>query len=214
MEIQWLGHSAFKLTESTGTSIVTDPFSEKVVGYAMPKVSSDIVTISHSHDDHNAISNVEGNPEIINSVGSFEIDGVHIYSMTSNHDHHSGSRRGENLIFKIRMDGVDVCHLGDIGEECSIRLSEAIGAVDVLLIPIGGNYTISAEEAKEYVDLLMPNVVIPMHYKTRDCTLDIGRLEDFLDLFEDEQVIYVDNSIKFDRSEFLGEETKIVVFNK
>ncbi len=215
MNIQWLGHSAFKLVESTGTTIITDPYKGEMVGYDMPKgLVADIVSVSHNHDDHNYVGAVEGEYTLLNQEGAFEINGVHITSMQSYHDHHSGSRRGGNLIFKFRMDGVDICHLGDMGEACSIDICSQIGSVDILLIPVGGNYTIDAQSAKEYVDLLMPDVVIPMHYRTRDCDMDIDKVDNFLKLFDEERIIYANDAIDFDRTDFDGEETKIIVFNR
>ena len=215
MNIQWLGHSAFKLVESTGTTIITDPYKGEMVGYDMPKgLVADIVSVSHNHDDHNYVVAVDGEYTLLNQEGAFEINGVHITSMQSYHDHHSGSRRGGNLIFKFRMDGVDICHLGDMGEACSIDICSQIGSVDILLIPVGGNYTIDAQSAKEYVDLLMPDVVIPMHYRTRDCDMDIDKVDSFLKLFDEERIIYANDAIDFDRTDFDGEETKIIVFNR
>lgn len=215
MKIQWLGHSAFKLMESTGTTIVTDPYDGDYVGYDMPYVDNvDIVTCSHNHNDHNALNLVGGTPTFLNTEGAFEINGVHIYSMRGYHDNNKGADRGSNLIFKFRMDGVEICHLGDIGEECSIDICAEIGSVDILLIPVGGNYTIDADTAKEYVDLLMPDIVVPMHYKTRDCEIDIDKVDSFLKLFDEEQIMYVDGEMTFDRMDFDGEDTKIIVFNK
>lgn len=213
MDIQWLGHSAFKLVESTGTTIVTDPYSEDAVGYAMDTVSADVVTVSHGHEDHNAVALVQGDPVVLNTEGNFEMDGVHIISISSKHGT-SDYDRGDNLIFKFRMDGVDICHLGDIGDECSVELSEYIGSVDILLVPVGGNFTIDAEQAKEYVELLMPDVVIPMHFKTRDCEIDIDKVDAFLRLFDEEQIMYVNGSVHFDRTEFEGESTKVLIFNR
>lgn len=213
MKIEWLGHSSFLLEESTGTSIVTDPYEGEYVGISYPKVRADIVTISHGHHDHNAVKAVQGDPKVIDSVGFWEIDGVDINTLESNHDHHGGARRGKNLICKFRLDGVDVVHMGDIGEEITPELGEAIGPVNVLLIPVGDNYTIGAEQAKEYVDFLMPDIVIPMHYKTPSCKLDIDKLRPFLQLFEDEHIRFVPGDvIEFDREDFDGESTKVVVF--
>ena len=184
MKIKWLGHSSFLLEESTGTSIVTDPYEGDYVGIPYPEVRADIVTISHGHNDHNAVKAVSGNPKVIDSVGFWEIDGV------------------------------DVVHMGDIGEEITPELGEAIGPVNVLLIPVGDNYTIGAEQAKEYVDFLMPDIVIPMHYKTPSCQLDIDKLRPFLQLFDDEHIRYVEgDSIELDREDFDGESTKVIVFD-
>lgn len=211
MKVQWLGHSSFKLEESTGTEVVTDPY-HSYVGYSMPIVSADAVTVSHQHKDHNFLSAIKGEPEIINTLGAFEVKGIHIHSTRSYHDNVKGAKRGENLVFHFRIDGVEVCHMGDIGEDCSPALVETIVPANILLIPIGGQYTIDAEQAKEYVDKIMPDVVIPMHYKIKSCEIDLDKLDEFLDLFDTEDIIYVDgDTIEFDRNDFDGESTKVVV---
>lgn len=213
MIIEYLGHSCFKLTESTGTSVVCDPYSEEV-GYAMPKVCADAVTVSHGHYDHDAVSNVGGNPVVIAKESSYDLPGVEINSIKSFHDECRGKKRGENVIFKFRMDGIDVCHLGDLGEGCSSELIETILPVDVLLIPVGGTYTIDAEMAKEYVDRIMPDIVIPMHYRTKDCKLDVDKVDEFLELFDGECVEEIDgDKIELSRSDLSG-ETKIIVLRK
>ncbi|MBD5584639.1 MAG: MBL fold metallo-hydrolase [Clostridia bacterium] len=215
MIIKYLGHSCFKLTESTGTSVVCDPYSEKIVGYAMPKVTADAVTVSHHHNDHDFIENVEGNPIVIDKEDSYDLPGVEINSVKSFHDASRGKKRGENVIFKFRMDGIDVCHLGDLGEACSPDLIETILPVNVLLIPVGGTYTIDAEMAKEYVDRIMPDIVIPMHYRTKDCKMDeIDKVDEFLNLFDGEIIEETDESVlELSRSD-LGEETKIIVLRR
>ncbi len=214
MKITWLGHSAFRLEESTGTSVVVDPYNESLVGYRMSKVAADAVTLSHHHRDHDDVSRVEGEPQIFDTVGYWDIKGVGITSMHTWHDAEEGAKRGHNLIFKYRMDGVDLCHLGDIGVECGAETGDLIGTVNVLMIPVGGNYTIDAAQAKEYVDFLMPDLVIPMHFRTPSCEVDIGKLDDFLDLFEDEQIVYVDgDTIEVDREYFDGDSTKVIVFS-
>lgn len=216
MNIKWLGHSCFALTESTGTVIVTDPYSAKDVGYSMPEIAATAVTVSHAHKDHNNVSAVKGNPVIINSVGSCEIEGVYISAFRTHHDDALGKLRGSNLVFTYRLDGVTVCHLGDIGEECSARILDAVGAVDVLLIPVGGKYTIDAELAKDFVDKLMPSIVIPMHYATDDCKLNIAPVDDFLDLFDEGSITYVEGSeIDVDRTRFDGDfDTEVIVLQK
>jgi len=214
VKLTWLGHSSFKLEESTGTTVVTDPYHSNV-GYDMPSVNADIVTMSHKHDDHNNIENVSGAPTVLNRVGAYEIGGVHILAGHTYHDDKNGALRGENIVFKYRMDGVDLCHMGDIGEECNAILVERLMPVNVLMIPVGGNYTIDARQAKEYVDRIMPDIVIPMHYKTKDCDLDIDKVNDFIALFDDENVIYPESAtIEFDRADFNGEETKVLVLEK
>lgn len=215
MKITWLGHSSFLLEESTGTRIITDPYDGNVVGYDMPKIDADIVTISHAHSDHNCLTNVVGTPTVLNRAGAYEIGGVHMLAQRTHHDDQNGALRGNNLVFKYRMDGVDVCHMGDLGEECNAILVESLMPVNVLLIPIGGNYTIDAEQAKEYVDRIMPDVVIPMHYKTKDCELDIDKINEFVSLFDDENTVYAENStVEFDRADFDGDDTKLLILEK
>ena len=121
-------------------------------------------------------------------------------------------KRGENIIFKFHMDGLDICHLGDLGEDCSPDLIEMILPVNVLLIPVGGNYTIDAKMAKEYVDRIMPDIVIPMHYRAKGCKLDIDKVDDFLDEFNGENVEIVEagSEIEISRHD-LGKDTTTII---
>ena len=213
MKIRYLGHSCFAFTESTGTTIVTDPYGN--IGYNMPKIRADAVTVSHAHFDHNNVKAVDGNPVIFDREGQYEIGGVDITAIKSYHDDENGAARGENLIFKFRMDGVEVCHMGDLGEECSSSLIEALLPVHVLLIPVGGNYTIDAQRAKEYVDRIMPSYVIPMHYKTKGLTVDVDKADDFLDLFEEEDVEELEGSeIELFRDDITEEQTKLILMER
>ncbi len=215
MKIRYLGHSSFLLTESTGTAVVCDPYGDEV-GFSMPEVAANAVTVSHHHYDHDNVKAVAGNPVVLDKEQGYELSGVVINAVRSFHDEEHGAKRGENVIFKFRMDGLDVCHLGDLGEECSTELIESILPVNVLLIPVGGTYTIDAAMAKEYVDRIMPDVVIPMHYRVKGCNLDIDRVDEFLSLFDGENVEIeeADGEIDFSREEMDGEHTKIIVLNR
>ena len=213
MKIQYLGHSSFKLTESTGISVVTDPYDDSV-GYHMPETDADAVTVSHHHYDHDAISKVKGNPVVLDKETGYILkDSVEISSIMSFHDDCRGKKRGKNIIFKFRMDGLDVCHLGDLGEDCSSDLIEMILPVNVLMIPVGGNYTIDAKMAKEYVDRIMPDIVIPMHYRAKGCKLDIDKVDDFIDEFDGENVVIAEtgDEIEISRDDLDGEQTTIIV---
>ncbi len=215
MKIEWLGHSSFKLTESTGISLVTDPFNAEEVGISFPEVEADIVTVSHDHFDHNCTGAVKEYKMLVNTPGDHGVDGVDIFGFKSYHDDKKGLLRGKNVVFRIRMDGVEVCHLGDIGEELSPMLAELIGSINILLIPVGGRYTIDAAEAKEYVDRLMPDVVIPMHYMMDGYRTQFDELDEFLDLFPKEDVEYADTAaLEFDRTDFDGERTRVIVPKK
>lgn len=215
MIISPLGHSCFLLEESTGTRVVTDPYSSEI-GITLPPITADVVTVSHAHYDHNNVRAVSGDPMVIDKPGMYEVKGVQVFGWNTFHDEVNGKARGNNVIFNIRMDGVNVCHLGDVGHGPSPLMIEAIGPVDVLLVPVGGNYTIDAEVAKEYVDRLMPNVIIPMHYKTDDVDLDIDGVDAFLDYFDKDDVEYItEGKAEFDRSDFDDEYSmKVVCFDK
>ena len=217
MKIRYRGHSCFQLTESTGTSIVTDPYGD--VGFDLPCISADVVTVSHDHYDHNNVKAVKGNPVVIDKEGNYEIGGVGITAIRSWHDNESGDKRGENLIFKFRMDGLEICHLGDLGEECSSSLLELLLPVHVLIIPVGGTYTLDAEQAKEYVDRIMPSIVIPMHYKTKGLDMDIDKVSEFTDLFdgsdaEGEIAELGDDELELFRDDITEESTKIIVMER
>ena len=212
MKIEYFGHSCFKLTDSTNVSVVCDPFSGEI-GYLMPEISANAITISHRHFDHDCTKNVAGSPSIFDKAGTFNVKGVQISSIKSFHDDVQGKKRGENLIFKFTMDGITVCHLGDLGESCSDSLIEKILPVNVLSIPVGGNYTIDAETAKEYVEKLNPQIVIPMHYRTDDCKIDIEKVDEFLKLF-DESCICETDSLDLSKEQFNDNNTKITVIRR
>lgn len=214
MKIKYLGHSSFLMTESTGTAVVCDPYDSSV-GFAMPSVRADAVTVSHHHYDHDNVAAVSGSPVVLDKEQGYSLPGVEIKAVKSFHDDVNGAKRGDNVIFKFRMDGLDVCHLGDLGEDCSPELIEAILPVNVLLIPVGGTYTIDAAMAKEYVDRIMPDVVIPMHFRTKNCTLDIDKADEFLQLFEgDVEIEEGANEISLSREDIDEERTKIIVMER
>lgn len=217
MKIKWLGHSSFLLTESTGITVLTDPFDPAMVGYDFEsRITPDVVTVSHGHGDHNFLKGVEGYKKLFEEAGKYEYDGVHIVGIPSFHDEREGAVRGKNIMYKLRLDGVSVLHMGDIGEPCSPELVERLLPVNVLMIPVGGTYTIDAEMAKEYVDRLMPDIVIPMHYKVKHCELDIDKVEQFLKLFDDDCVQENVTELELDRADFdeSGVPTRVMVFDK
>ncbi len=213
MKIRYLGHSSFQLTDSNGTAVITDPYSPEV-GFRMPAAEADAVTISHRHFDHDNISAVGGGPRVVEGEKSCNIGGVEISGIKSYHDDVRGLKRGENVIFKFRMDGVDICHLGDLGEKCSKELLQRIAPVDILLIPVGGNYTIDAAAAKEYADKLAPKIVIPMHYRAQGCRIDIAPLNGFLNLFSSEQVEDGGSSQAEFSAGSLPQDTRVVVLRR
>ena len=183
MQIRYLGHSCFEFTTKNGTKIISDPYTK--VGYELPKgLCADVLTISHAHFDHNYVQGVNSDT-IINQIGEYTLNDVKIVGIECDHDPEKGKLRGKNIIFKIIADGLTLCHMGDIGEECSPKLIEKIGAVDLLFIPVGGTYTIDAIGAIKYIQQINPKTVIPMHYKPSHGALDIAGIQTFLDLYKD-----------------------------
>lgn len=182
MIIKWLGHASFFI-ECCGKRIITDPFDD-YVGYAAIHESADFVTISHRHKDHNAPGQVNGHPRILNQVGEYEEKDIFFRGVHSFHDQQKGKQRGTNIIFSICGEGMNVVHLGDLGHVLMKEQLSALGAVDILLLPVGGNYTIDADGAWDVYQQLRPPLVIPMHFKTPVCTLDIAPAEAFLRKFD------------------------------
>ena len=177
MKITWLGHACF-LIEAT-KKILTDPFDQQL-GYPDLKATADLVTVSHQHFDHNAVQLVSGKPQVIQSAGKHSFSGIKIKGVPSFHDKAGGTQRGENIIFIIETEDIRLCHLGDLGHALEKSTAEQIGRVDVLLIPVGGYYTINAAEAKKVTEQINPRYAVPMHYKTSYINLPIAPVEEFL----------------------------------
>ena len=182
MKIQWLGHACFALTLSNGKIIITDPFGNEV-GYPRPGVPAEIVTVSHQHYDHNAVKTVPGKPTAVVTEGRHELEDIVVTGFPSFHDEAGGSKRGNNIIFVIEAEGLRICHSGDLGHTLEPRMAENIRPVDVLLVPVGGFYTIGPDEAAKVVDQLKPRYVIPMHYKTDYIDFPIETADPFLKNF-------------------------------
>ncbi|HVZ11304.1 MAG TPA: MBL fold metallo-hydrolase [Candidatus Paceibacterota bacterium] len=164
MTITWFGQSCFRLEAKEG-SVLVDPFA-KEIGLKPPKIKDDVVLVTHQHRDHNAIE--DANPEafIIQNPGEYEKQGIAIRGIASFHDDKEGAERGPNTIYLIKAEELTLCHLGDLGQKAlTDQQVEAIGDVDVLMIPVGGTYTLGAKEAAEVISQIEPKIIIPMHYK-------------------------------------------------
>lgn len=166
MEIKWYGQSCFMITSKNGTKILTNPY-KKMLGYKLPEIEANIVSTSHNHGDHNNIKAVKGDFIHINELGGFSKDGIEIKGVQTFHDKASGAKRGKNTIYNFKIDGLNVCHCGDIGHTLDFNLVKEIGNVDILLLPVGGRATIDAIDAVNVMKQLNPIVVIPMHYRTK-----------------------------------------------
>jgi L-ascorbate metabolism protein UlaG (beta-lactamase superfamily) len=179
MKIKYLAHSAFLITSEKGTRIVTDPYTASPgMGYGAITETADIVTVSHEHGDHNNVSAVKGNPKIVKT--STNVKDIVFIAVPTSHDDQGGSQRGKNTIFCFEVDGVKMCHAGDLGHELTAEQVKATDKVDVLMIPVGGFFTIDAKTAGKVVDQLKPKVILPMHYKMGKSNFPIAGVEDFL----------------------------------
>jgi L-ascorbate metabolism protein UlaG (beta-lactamase superfamily) len=184
MKIKWYGHAAFMITSDQGVKIITDPYESGAYGdqlsYAVIKDQADIVSISHDHADHNDTKSLPGSPEIVKGSGSKTVKGISIKGIPSYHDSSKGSERGVNTIFTFFVDGMKICHLGDLGHILSEKELAEISPVDILLIPVGGYFTIDPKGATKVAEQIKPKVLIPMHFKTNKCGFPIAPVEDFL----------------------------------
>jgi len=182
MYITWLGQSCFKLQDkigSDGVTLVTDPYSDDI-GLKMPRFEADIVTVSHSHHDHNNIGALRGNPFIIDTAGEYETKGVFVEGVEAWHDAAEGKERGKNIIYRIEMEDISITHLGDLGHILDAKQLEKLEGTDILLIPVGGKYTINAAKAVEVISQIEPRIIIPMHYKVPGLKIDLDGVEKFI----------------------------------
>lgn len=178
MKLKWFGHSCFLLTSDRGVKVLMDPYNESIG--KLPEMEADIVTVSHHHRDHNYVNAVKGPYTLLDKPGELKKEDLEIVSIETAHDDAGGSRRGKNNIFKVIMDGISVCHCGDLGHVLTPEQQKAIGHVDVLLIPVGGFFTIDAKTAAEVSRQLKSLVTIPMHYNTGAIKLPIEGVEPFI----------------------------------
>jgi len=214
MDIFYLGHSSFKL-KGKNASVVTDPFDPNIVGFKFPKVEADVVTISHNHEDHNMEDLVQGTPKIIKGPGEYEIKEISILGFQSFHDDKKGEERGDNTIYVFEIDGIRVCHLGDLGHKLSENLVESIGDIDVLLIPVGGTFTIGHSEACELVRDIGAPYIIPMHYYVEGMKDNFKKIEP-VETFLKEVGLTVEKMSKFSvkKEEIDVEVQKVILLEK
>lgn len=211
VRIEWLGHACFYI-EGRGIRIVTDPF-EETGGIRYPKIEkeADYVLVSHEHFDHNNVKAVKGNPKVIRNPTELRDEKVKILGVLTYHDKSKGRERGKNTVYKISLEDLDIVHLGDLGEIPGEDFKNKLGNVDILLIPVGGTYTINAKEADEVVNLLKPKVVIPMHYRTEFLDFPIDKVDKFLEGKKNVK-IFKENYVELSKTE-LPEQTTIYVLS-
>ena len=187
MDIIPLGHSSFKLKGKTVT-LVTDPFNSTVTGIKFPKHTvCDIVTVSHAHEDHNDVSQLDGDPFVVQGAGEYDIKGVDIIGFTTEH---GGDKPVKNTVYRIEMEDLNIVHLGDVGRVLTAAEIDLLDGVDILFVPVGGTYTIDAAQAKKIIAEIEPKIVIPMHYDRSGIAFkDLAPVSAFLKEMEKEQVV-------------------------
>lgn len=212
MDILWYGQACFKLKGKTA-SLIIDPYQSEATGLKLPRdMEADVVVRTHDHPDHANIAAVTGDPVQLSGPGEYEIKGVAISGISAFHDKSEGSERGKNTIYNINMDGINIVHLGDLGHLLSEEQIELIGACDILLIPVGGVYTITPSEAPEVISQLEPRIVIPMHYKIEGLKYELSPIEEFLKAYGVENIEpQAKLSITKDK---LPEETQVILLTK
>lgn len=211
MYITWFGQSCFKI-QGKEVTLVTDPYDPQI-GFKLPRMTADIVTVSHDHYDHNNVAAISGNPFIINTPGEYEIKKVFIYGIPSWHDDKEGNQRGSNTIYLIEFEELKIAHLGDLGDYLSDNQLEKLEGVDILIVPVGGTYTLNAKQAAEVISQVEPRIVIPMHYKIPGLKVNIDNLNSFskeMGVKEKEP----EEKFRVTKKDLPQEETKIIILKK
>jgi L-ascorbate metabolism protein UlaG (beta-lactamase superfamily) len=209
MEIIWHGHSFFEIS-TKGVKITTDPFDKKI-GLPVKKVKADILLISHNHYDHNNKEAISGEYFLIEGPGEYEVKGIYIEGIDSFHDEKEGRERGRNTIYKIELENFKICHFGDFGQkELTQEQKEKLENVEILMLPVGGIYTIGPKEAFEIVQEIEPKIVIPMHYSLPNLKIKLGKVDEFLKLMGIRSPKVLEK-LTLKKGEKLPEETRVFI---
>ncbi len=202
MQITWYGHSCF-LIQNEQTKIIIDPFNERSIGLKRPDATADIVLMSHDHYDHNASNSIDGaHEDHMAHNGGFNSHGIDFLGLDTYHDHELGAKRGHNTMYLFRLDGISICHCGDLGCIPSEEVLKEIAGVDILMIPIGGYYTLELDEVMKLIDIINPSVVIPMHYRIGGLKIDeISDLDPFIRSVSKRTIVNIGKTIDINKDE-------------
>lgn len=212
MDIYFFGQACIKLKGKTA-QVFIDPFKEEFTGLKLPKdLNADLALSTHNHDDHNNLEVITGSQITITGPGEYEVKGVSVTGTSTFHDKEQGSQRGRNTVYNVGIDGLSVVHLGDLGHTLSEVEIDEIGATDILIVPVGGVYTIDAKAASDVVASLEPKIVIPIHYSLPGLKFELDPVENFLKEMGFENLEPLPKlSVTKDK---LPEELQVVVLNK
>lgn len=195
MRIRWHGHACFEFEDSERT-VVLDPHDGRSIGIKPPVASADVVLMTHNHYDHNAVRSISGkHTDVLSRNGLFDVKGFTVEGLHTYHDTTHGSERGENTMYLFEMDGISVCHCGDLGAMPDEGVLSKIRGVDILLVPTGEVFTMVLSEVRRFVEEVNPSIVIPMHYRVGGLSIPISPLDDFLELIPEDNIDYVGNEI-------------------
>ncbi len=195
MRMRWHGHSCFELEDSERT-VVIDPHDGRSLGIKPPAASADIVLMTHEHYDHRAAWIINGNHEdVMAREGEFEVKGLKVEGFRTFHDATGGSERGMNTMYLLEMDGLRICHCGDLGCIPDERILSRIKGVDILMVPTGEVFTMEMPDVRRFIELVNPTITVPMHYRVGGLTLPISTIDDFLEIIPEEYVDYIGNEI-------------------
>ncbi len=226
MHIIWHGQSCFQIlvnqNKNNSISIVIDPF-DKTIGLKVPSLKADLLFITHNHYDHNNIAAVKGlsskilektgrtSPFLINGAGEYDIKGVYVQGITAFHDNVEGKERGKITFYIIEAEGITLCHLGDLGQKnLTTEQIEKIGMIDILMIPVGGIYTIDGEQANNIIKQIEPKIVIPMHYFLPGLKIKLNSLDKFLKIVG-QKTIETQKKLLIKKKDLSQEKTEIII---
>ncbi|MCL2296000.1 MAG: MBL fold metallo-hydrolase [Methanomassiliicoccaceae archaeon] len=213
MRIRWHGHSCFEFF-GFENSVLVDPHDGKSIGIKPPISNAGIVLVSHDHFDHNALRIIKNEHTVLFvSRGVHNIKGIEFEGFPSFHDDKGGSIRGMNTIYKFTMDGISICHCGDLGDIPSEDTIKALKNVDILFVPVGEVYTFPIQVAKEFLDIINPKIIVPMHYRVGGLTVPLKTLDEFLNGIPSENILYVGNEVEL-TAEDICEFSGIWVFDR
>jgi len=208
-EFKWFGHNCFRVRAREAT-VITDPV-DRVTGYFMPKQTADIITISHDHKGHANLNAVKPDYQVVRGPGEYELHDVFITGIRTYHDQSKGTERGYNTVYLIELEGMVICHLGDLGHPLTEEQAEAMSNVDVLLVPAGGGDVIDAVQAAEVIGQLEPKIVVPMQFATPQGDKKLGNLDALCKQLGVEQPAPEEKLVL--RQSDLGETMRLVVLS-
>lgn len=214
MNIEWFGQACIKVQAKPGpnneVTVIFDPYEPSKTGLKLPKLSADVVAVTHDHYDHNYTAGVSGDFMLINTPGEYEVKQMFLYGLTGYHDDEKGDKRGAITMYLLETEGLSVAHLGDIGQsELTTEQLEVLEGVDILILPVGGVYTVDGKKAAEIVSQIEPRIVIPIHYKLPGLKSDLESVDKFIKEvgLKPETV----EKLKISKKDLPQEETKLVL---